>query len=108
MASKKGNIVKLKIFKNWQKPDVVGYKTEIKDGITYVNFVWCNVCAQNETAIKADKACKGEAGEAMLQYVKGTNFVTKHTVNRHFASRARKIAIDNENAKENEGLKLPS
>lgn len=93
MASK-GNFVKLKTFKSWQKSNVIGYKMMEKEGVTYVNFVWCKVCAKNEAIIRANKSCKGEVADSMLQYVKGTNNVTKYTVLRHFNGKAHRIAVD--------------
>ena len=96
----KGNTVKLKTFNTWPKTNLIGYKTIEKEGVTYVNFVWCKVCARNEAVIRADKSCRGEAAEAMLKYVKGTNYVTKHTVMRHFDGKAHKIAVDHENTKD--------
>ena len=36
----------------------------------------------------------------MLKYVKGTNYVTKHTLMRHFDGKAHKIAVDHENTKD--------
>ena len=92
-SSGKGNFVKLKTFQSWGKCNIIGHKTVLKDGITYVNFIWCKVCAKNESVIKADKSCKGEVAEAMLQFVKGMSNVTKHTVMRHLQGKAHKIAI---------------
>lgn len=96
----KGNSVKLNTFLSWQKGEVIGYKTVIRDGIAYVNSIWCKVCAKNENIIRADKSCKGEVGEAMLQFIRGTNNVTKHTVVRHLNGKAHKIAVDHETMKE--------
>lgn len=97
--SSKGNFVKLNTFQSWEKSNIIGHKTVIKDGITYENFIWCEVCAKNESVIKADKSCKGEVAEAMLQFVKGTNNVTKHTVMRHLQGKAHKIATLHENTR---------
>ena len=109
MSTIKGNAVKLKTFCSWQKSNIIGYKTEEKVGVTYVNFLWCKVCARNEAIIRADKACKGEVADSMLQYVKGTNNVTKHTIMRHFNRKAHRIAVDHENTKDkNSSIQLTS
>ena len=47
----KGNIVELKTFKSYGVDEILGFKTEEKDGRTYVNFIWCIVCARNEEGI---------------------------------------------------------
>ena len=102
MSSSKGNKVKLKTFLSWQKANILGYKTEVKEGVTYVNYVWCKVCARNEHVIKSDKSCKGEVGVSILQFVRGTNNITKHSVLRHFTSNAHKIAVEHESTKSQE------
>ena len=58
MSSSKGNKVKLKTFLSWQKVNLLGYKTEVKERVTYVNYVWCKVCACYEHVVKSDKSCK--------------------------------------------------
>ena len=99
MSSTKGNKVKLKTFLDWQKASVLGYKTEVKDGVTYVNHVWCKVCARNEHVIKNDKSCKGEVGVSILQFVRGTKNITKHSVLRNFNGKAHKLALEHESTK---------
>ena len=37
MSSSKGNKVKLNAFLSWQNANVLGYKTEVKEGVTYAN-----------------------------------------------------------------------
>ena len=102
MSSSKGNKVKLKTFLSWQKVNLLGYKTEVKEGVTYVNYVWCKVCACHEHVVKSDKSCKWEVGVSMLQFVRGTNNITKHSVLRHFTSNAYKIAVEHESTKSQE------
>ena len=58
MSSSKENKVKLKHLLSWQKANVLGHKTEVKEGVTSINYVWCKVCARNEHVIKSDKSCK--------------------------------------------------
>ena len=100
MLSSKGNKVKLKTFLSWQKANVLGYKTEVKEVVTYANYVWCKVCACNENVIKSDKSSKGKAGMSKLQFVRGTNNITKHS--RHFTGNAHKIAVEHESTKSQE------
>ena len=99
MSSSKGNKIKLKTFLSWQKTNILGYKTEVKEGVTYINYVWCKVCARNEHVIKSDK---GKVGVSMLQFVRGTNNITKHLVLRHFTGNAYKIAVEHESTKSQE------
>ena len=48
----KGNSVELKTFKSHGVDEILGFKAEEKDGRTYVNYIWCKVCARNEEGIK--------------------------------------------------------
>ena len=99
-SSSKGHKVALSTFKSWEKESVIGYKTEIDDvGRTYVNFIYWLVCCRNKEATSGHPSCKGEAKKAMLAYVEGTNFVTKHTLTRHLTSKAHGIALEAERSK---------
>ena len=91
----KGNSVELGTFKNWGH-NLIGYKTIQKKEKTYVNFVWCKVCAKHKNALKSNPACQGQAKIALQKYIEGTNFVSKHTVNRHLTSKAHSIALETE------------
>ena len=95
----KGNRVALSTFKGWGKEEIIGYKTENEDGKCFVNFVYCKVCTRNKGAISSHPTCKGEARKAMLSYVEGTKFVSKHTIQRHISSKAHSIALEAERAK---------
>ena len=44
----KGNSVELKTFKSHGVDEILGFETEEKDGQTYMNFIWCKVCARSE------------------------------------------------------------
>ena len=99
MAEAKGNKVELRTFLSWGKEAIIGYKITEQSNRVFVNFVWCKVCARNEDAIKVHPTCKGKAKESMLSYITGSNFVTKHTVNRHIRGKAHTIALEAENAK---------
>ncbi|XP_057304412.1 uncharacterized protein LOC130641571 isoform X2 [Hydractinia symbiolongicarpus] len=48
----KGNKVELKTFESWGKSDILGWKTEEKDGKVLVNYVWCKVCASLDNNMK--------------------------------------------------------
>jgi hypothetical protein len=78
-----GNKVMLQTFKNW-KFDVFGYKTVVEDGVTYVNFVWCKICAKNKECIVQHPSIKGASKTIADVFIKGTNFVTKHTVSENY------------------------
>lgn len=74
----KGNKVELKTFESWGKSDILGWKTEEKDGKVLVNYVWCKVCARYKTEITS--RLKGNAKTAALAFINGTNVVTKYQV----------------------------
>ena len=77
-------------------------KIEPVDEKVFVNFVYCKVCTKNKDAISSDPSWKGEAKKALLSFVDGTNFVTKHTVFRHLTSKAHSIAVEAEKARPTE------
>ena len=45
-----GNNVKLQTFKNWNLMEF-GFKILEENGISYVNYVWCKICAKNKECI---------------------------------------------------------
>ena len=75
-----------------------------------VNFIHCKICATNKDALSSHPLCiKGNAKKSMMQYVKGTNYVTKHNIMRHISSKAHDIAIEKERTKpENETILVES
>ena len=75
----KGNSVKLSTFNAWGYSSVIGIKTKVKDGATYVNFVWCKVCSKFKNCVLNQNVC-GATKEAADVFVNGTNVVTKFTV----------------------------
>ena len=108
MAATKGNAVKLSTFKSWGKSDIIGHKTIKENECDYVNFVWCRVCARNKDFLLQDPSCKGEMKIAVLSYVNGTNFVTKHSVTRHLTGKIHAKALDHEGKKNKvDRLNLP-
>ena len=64
----KGNSVELGTFKNWGH-NLIGYKTIQNKEKTYVNFVWCKVCAKHKNALKSNPACQGQAKIALQKYI---------------------------------------
>jgi hypothetical protein len=97
MANAKiGKKVEINTFKNWPNIDIIDYKTREINGKVYVVEIHCKVCARNDRAITCHPSCKGKAKEAMLTYIRGTNFVSKHTLQRHLASKTHLIALEAE------------
>ena len=78
----KGNRVELSTFLTWSVSEIIGYKTVDNASVskTYVNHVWCKVCAKNKTKIMNHPSLKGNAKKAALAFVNGTNTVTKYQV----------------------------
>ena len=76
----KGNKVKLLTFNSWRKKSVLGYKTVERDGISYVNFIWCKVCSTNSNAMLNHHKCKGGVTNSVKTFINGMNGVTKHFV----------------------------
>ena len=107
--SAKGNSVMLATFKKWDLEDAFGNKTEEKDDKIMVNYVWCKICAANKTALLQHPNCKGSVKNAILSFINGTTFVTKHTLQRHLSSEGHKIAKSCEQSKPaSDRLQLPS
>ena len=98
-TSPKGNSVNFVTFKAWELGDVIGYKTTNENGKDVVNFVWCNVCARNEHKLLLHPNLKGSAKVSVQSYIKGTNYVSKHTLHRHLDSEGHKIALSCEQSK---------
>ena len=46
-----GNKVKLQTFKSWNFAEI-GYKVIEESDVSYVNFVWCKLCAKNKESKK--------------------------------------------------------
>ncbi len=103
MASEsKGSKIDLNTFNKWGKDNVIGYKTIEENGRTYVNFVWCKVCAGNKDSLLSHSNCKGAVKRALNAYINGTTYVTKHNVNRHLEGEGHRIALSIEKSKPDE------
>ena len=89
-----GNRVAFSTFKGWGIEEIIGHKTENEDRKCFVNFVYCKVCMRNKEAISSHPMCKREARKAMLLYIEGTAFVTKHTIQHHIGTKAHNIAVE--------------
>ena len=76
----KGNKVKLATFLSWGASGVIGQKETVENGIVFVNFVWCKMCAKNKLCVLQHPAVKGASRKSAECFIDGTNFVTKHTV----------------------------
>ena len=95
----KGNKVKLSMFNSWGKGSVLGYKTEESNSISYVNFIWCKVCARNSNSLLNHHKCKGEVKNSIKTFINGTNGVTKHAVDRHLKGKMHELALSIEREK---------
>ena len=95
----KGKKVKISTFNSWGKESVIGYKTEESNGISYVNFIWCKVCARNSNSLLKHHNCKGEVANSVKTFINGTNGVTKHSVDRHLKGKMHELALSIEREK---------
>ena len=68
-----GNKVKLQAFKSWNFEEF-GFKILKENGISYVNYVRCKICAKN----KQVPSVKGESKNVADVFTDGTNYVTKY------------------------------
>ena len=98
MAAASGNKVLLQTFLKWSVDNVIGYNTEDSDNKTWIIKVWCKLCAAQKAGIIRDSRVKGQIKKEIDRFASGTNFVTKHSVLRHFQSVGHKIASELENA----------
>lgn len=76
-----GNKVKLQTFKSWNFAEI-GYKVIEESDVSYVNFVWCKLCAKNKDCVSQGPSVKGASRNVADVFIEGTNFVTKHTVSK--------------------------
>ena len=72
-AATKGNRVELNTFLKYGKADVIGYKTENYNGKTYVNFIWCKICARNKNEILGSSTLRGPTKKSAMSFIDGTN-----------------------------------
>ncbi len=76
----KGNKIEISTFRKYGKSDIIGYKTVDENGKTYVNFIWCKLCAKHKEAILSDPTLKGSVKASAKAFSEGTNVVTKYQV----------------------------
>ena len=70
--NKAGNKVKLQTFKSWNFEEF-GFKILKENGILYVNYVWCKICAKNKECIKQDPSVKSASKNVADVFIDGTN-----------------------------------
>ena len=80
----KGSMVELKTFEKYKNKDMLWNKVEEIDLKKMVTFVWCKLNAKHKAVILANPLYKGSAKTAVEAYIKGTYFVKKCTIDRHF------------------------
>ena len=73
-----GNKVKLQEFKSWNFEEF-GFKILKENGISYVNYVWCKICAKNKECINKFPLSKAHL-KMLRNFTDGTNYVTKYMV----------------------------
>ena len=76
----KGNKVKLQIFFKWGIGNVFGHKLLVEDSISYVNYIWCKVCARNKNIFRNNSAVKWATRIAAERFINGTSNVTNDAV----------------------------
>ena len=86
MESRKGNMVSLQTFQTHETNNVIGYKTINIKGKIMVNFAWCKLCAKHKNTIYNNPKCKGNAKKSAEVYIRGTNNITKWSIDRHLGN----------------------
>ena len=86
MESTKGNMVSLQTFQTYETNNVIGYKTINIEGKIMVNFAWCKLCVKHKNTIYNNPKCKGNAKKSAEVYIKGTNNITKWSIDRHLCN----------------------
>ena len=86
MESTKGNMVSLQTFQTYKTNNIIGYKTINFEGKIIVNFAWCKLCAKRKNTIYNNPKCKGNAKKSAEVYIKGTNNITKWSIDRHLGN----------------------
>ena len=51
-----------------------------------VNFAWCKLCAKYKNTIYNNPKCKGNAKKSAEVYIRGTNNITKWSIDRHLGN----------------------
>ena len=89
----KGKSIEISTFKKWGLCQTFGHTTEMRNERQMVISVWCKICAKNKSAVMQHPNCKGPIKTAVMRFIDGTNFVTKHTLTRHTISEGHRIAM---------------
>ena len=76
----KGNKVKLQTFFKWGIGNVFGHEVLVETSISYVNNIWCKVCARNKNVFRNNSAVKGATRIAAERFINGTSNVTNDAV----------------------------
>lgn len=80
----KGNKVKLPTFLKWGISNIFGHKEVCETGITYVNYIWCKVCAANKNCVLNHPSVKGATRTSAERFINGTSNVTNDAVRKYF------------------------
>ena len=86
MESTKGKMVSLQTFQTYETNNVIVYKTINMEGKIMVNFSWCKLCAKHKNKIYNNPKCKESAKKSAEVYIKGTNNITKWSIERHLGN----------------------
>ena len=78
-----GKKMNVNTFLKWNVQNIFDYETETVEGTSYVIKIKCTMCVKHIDSIERDDRLKGVARQGMRTYVDGSNFITKHNVNRH-------------------------
>ena len=62
--AKENKKIKFNVFNKWEFKDIFGYKIIKEEGIDYVNFVWCKICAKH--CDKTTKTIRSERSNPSL------------------------------------------
>ncbi|XP_065650803.1 uncharacterized protein LOC136078922 [Hydra vulgaris] len=104
MAAKGNTKIKLSVFNKWDFKDIFGWKIVNEDGIDYINFIWCKICANRSSRSMKPREIRGATKLSSDNFTNGTNFITKHTIQRHLASKTHQNAAEIEKRKPKEDL----
>lgn len=68
MLKKTDKYVKLSTFNKWGVSNIIGFKTVLRNGTKFVNFVWCKICAKHENCVLDHNIC-GATKDAAKTFV---------------------------------------
>ena len=70
-SNSKGQAIELSTFRKYCKDEIIGSKTEERNGKTMVVSIWCKLCSKHKNVILSNPLCKGSARKAIESYVNG-------------------------------------